>query len=441
MNDTTSSPPEVIIISVGGSLVYTEEGLNTPFLKSLNRFIRQNLKNRRFFLVIGGGKICRRYQHAAKSVIGSIADVDIDWLGIHATHLNGHLIRTIFHDIAHSRVIENYEKPIENLSENLIIAAGWKPGWSTDYCATLLARDYGSRTIINLSDIDYIYEDDPDKNPSARPIKHLTWPAFRELVGEDWKPGMHSPFDPIASKLASELGLTVINCSGHSFKNLSHILHGEPYKGTTITPPQENEEEKEFIPQPKSNLVAPARNIFNEIKEGSSSIYRSWWIINNLHPKNVLIVGCGSGELVARLRSLGVDCQGVDDSEEKINAAPRHLRPFLQVSTLDELPYEDDRFELVISMEILQDFPRGELSELASEINRVSSKYILHKIITLENRFLSKKLTKDASPLSLTNHKFWVNFFHNLDGVTFPKKQIWHLPLFLESVFLLQKDS
>ena len=102
-------PP--IVLSIGGSLIVTKNGIDTEFLKNLNIFIRQYVKQgRRFFLVAGGGTAARHYRDAGKAVIGDMSDEDLDWLGIHATRLNAHLLRTIFEDIAHPRIIENYER-------------------------------------------------------------------------------------------------------------------------------------------------------------------------------------------------------------------------------------------------------------------------------------------------------------------------------------------
>ena len=53
-----SNYTDKVIISVGGSLVVPQEGVDTQFLKQLNVFIRSQLalqKNRQFFLVVGGG--------------------------------------------------------------------------------------------------------------------------------------------------------------------------------------------------------------------------------------------------------------------------------------------------------------------------------------------------------------------------------------------------
>ncbi|MBI4999548.1 UMP kinase, partial [Candidatus Gottesmanbacteria bacterium] len=231
---------EPIILSLGGSLIVPDGGINTEFLKKFNEFIRKHVAaGKRFFIVCGGGKIARHYRDAGKAVVGKeLTADDLDWLAIHATRMNAHLLRTIFRDIAHRKIIDSYDKKYENLTEPVIIAAGWKPGWSTDYDAVLLGRDYSAKTIVNLSNIDMVYDKDPAKHKDATPIEKTSWEYFRGLVGDEWSPGLNTPFDPVASKLAQKLGLTVIILKGDNLDNLGKAFVGKKFVGTVITPLQ-----------------------------------------------------------------------------------------------------------------------------------------------------------------------------------------------------------
>lgn len=227
---------EKIIISLGGSLIVPHDGIDTDFLSKFNRFLRHQLATtkRQFFLVVGGGATARHYRDAGRAVIGGeLALDDEDWLGIHATRLNAHLIRTIFRDIAHPFIIEHYDI-IRKASESVVVASGWKPGWSTDYDAVLLSEDYGAKTIINLSNIDKVFDKDPREFPDARPIDSMHWSEFRELVGDEWRPGMNAPFDPVAAKKAEEIGLKVVVLNGRNFENLTNYLDGREFVGTVI---------------------------------------------------------------------------------------------------------------------------------------------------------------------------------------------------------------
>lgn len=226
-----------IVISVGGSLIIPNGGIDTTFLKNLNKFIREQLaqnSKRQFFLIIGGGKIARHYRDAGSEVIGrKITRDDLDWLGIHATKLNAHLVRTIFRDIAHPYVLKHYEI-IRKVEEPVVVASGWKPGWSTDYCAVMVCEDYGIKEMVNLSNITQVFDKDPNGNPDAKPLKKIAWEDFRKMVGDEWIPGMNSPFDPVAAKKAHELGVKVVVMKGDDFNNVNNYFKGESFVGTVI---------------------------------------------------------------------------------------------------------------------------------------------------------------------------------------------------------------
>ncbi|MDO8583306.1 MAG: UMP kinase [bacterium] len=232
-----SSYTDKIIISVGGSLVVPNGGIDTTFLSNFNRFIREQLAknpNRQFFLVIGGGATARHYRDAGRSVLGhELSPDDLDWLGIHATKLNAHLVRTIFRDVAHPYILKHYEI-IRKVSERVIVAAGWKPGWSTDFDAVLLCEDYGVKTVINLSNIDKVYDKDPRKFPDAKSFDKISWVDFRKIVGDEWVPGINAPFDPVAAKKAQELGIKVVVMDGMKVENLENYFNKKKFVGTVI---------------------------------------------------------------------------------------------------------------------------------------------------------------------------------------------------------------
>jgi uridylate kinase len=221
------------IISLGGSLVVPKTGIDHLFLKKFRKLIIDYLDNSyKFFIIVGGGRTCRDYVSAANKVL-NVENEDLDWLGIHSSRLNAHLLRTIFKNEADPEIIKNPTIKLKT-KKKLIIAAGWKPGWSTDYVAAMLAKEYGVRTVINLSNVDFAYDKDPKKFKDARPIERIEWKDFIKIVGNKWIPGMNAPFDPVASRLASELGLSVNIMNGKMLGNLKKCLDGKKFTGTII---------------------------------------------------------------------------------------------------------------------------------------------------------------------------------------------------------------
>lgn len=224
---------ERIVVSVGGSLI-VPDGIDTDFLKRFKAFVLEKIEAGYAFVIIaGGGKVCRRYQEAANAIT-PLAREDLDWLGINVTRLNAQLLRNVFSGYAHSQIVENPTADIET-DKPVLIAAGWRPGCSTDYDAVLIAKNLGARKVVNLSNIDYAYDSDPKKNPKAKKIEKISWSEFRKLIPEEWDPGLSSPFDPVAAREAETLGLEVAIMNGGKLGEFSSYLGGKPFIGTVIS--------------------------------------------------------------------------------------------------------------------------------------------------------------------------------------------------------------
>ena len=227
----TKQPP--LVISIGGSIVVPSSGIDVSYLEAFRHLVIDEIKKgKRFIIVVGGGSTARDYQKAANSIV-HLASEDVDWLGIHATRLNGHLLRALFRDVALHRVIKDPTRA-GTWTKPVLIAAGWKPGWSTDYIAVRLAKKYGAKRVINLTNIDMVYDKDPSKFEDAVPVDHITWKDFRKIVGDKWSPGANAPFDPIASKLAQKSGLEVVIAQGKNLKNVQAIIDQTEFVGTVI---------------------------------------------------------------------------------------------------------------------------------------------------------------------------------------------------------------
>lgn len=224
------------IISVGGSMI-APDAPDTNFLRSFCDMAKSWLSadaSRRLILVAGGGAPARVYQNAFHAVCGNEADANAaDWIGIMATRLNAQLLKACFGDLCCEDVVYNPTEPPE-FTGKVLVASGWKPGFSTDNDAVLLAEKYDADLVINLSNIEKVYTDDPRKNPDAKPLDEISWKDFRAMVGDEWTPGKNSPFDPVASKKAEEMKLTVICAAGKNIENIKAILDGKKFVGTKI---------------------------------------------------------------------------------------------------------------------------------------------------------------------------------------------------------------
>jgi uridylate kinase len=223
---------DAIVLSLGGSLIYPKE-IDVSYLKKIRTLILKFVdEGKRFGIVTGGGSICRYYIKKANEVL-ALDTAQNDRIGIALTQTNGQLVRELFGDKAHDTVVCDYSKKIKT-DKPIVVGAGWKPGSSSDKDAVLLGIDFGAKTVINLTNVDYVYDKDPRKFKDAKPIQKATWAEFKAIVGDKWEAGMNLPFDPLAAALAEKEGIQVVILNGNDLANLEKYLAGEDFVGTVL---------------------------------------------------------------------------------------------------------------------------------------------------------------------------------------------------------------
>ena len=91
----------------------------------------------------------------------------------------------------------------------------------------------------------------------------------------------------------------------------------------------------------------------------------------------LLDIGCAKGFMLYDFSLLypGIETYGLDISEYAIDSAFPQIKDRLKVANATDLPYEDDSFDLVISINTIHNLGRDDLIKALQEIQRVSRKY------------------------------------------------------------------
>jgi len=221
-----------IVMSLGGSLI-VPDGIDSSFVKSFVSLIKEYVdKGYEFVFITGGGKICRDYGEALREIT-TPTNEELDKLGIAVTRVNAEFMKIAFGNLAFNAIITDPDF-IPETTKPVIVGGGWRPGNSSDLAAVHSAKSLGIKKLINISNIIYVYDKDPKKEPSAKPIEKIKWIDFMLLFPNDWIPGRNIPFDPIASCEAQNLGLEVVILNGRDIDNLKDYLDNKPFKGTII---------------------------------------------------------------------------------------------------------------------------------------------------------------------------------------------------------------
>ena len=235
---------ELTVIALGGSIIVpelsNEGGIDVRYLRRFRRFIMSETgKGRRFVIVAGGGKTSRVYQRSVSRIV-RVPSEDLDWIGIHSSRLNAHLLRTIFRDTAHPVVIDHdpsdrEAKTLLSSEHPVLIASGWSPGWSTDFIAARLAHALGAQKAVIAGDTPFIYEEDPKRNGDAGKIVEMDWRSYRRMIPKRWSPGLSLPIDPVAAALGEREGLVMNVLDGRDLKNMGRAIDGREFRGTIVS--------------------------------------------------------------------------------------------------------------------------------------------------------------------------------------------------------------
>jgi len=89
---------------------------------------------------------------------------------------------------------------------------------------------------------------------------------------------------------------------------------------------------------------------------------------------SVLDVGCAKGFMLHDMAELipGINVKGIDISQYAIDNAIEDMKGHVQTGDARELPFEDNSFDVVISVTTVHNFDRKECIQALQEIERVS---------------------------------------------------------------------
>jgi len=221
------------VLSLGGSLVAPEGGPDAEFLDKFRKTIQTRIQTGdSFYIVVGGGRVCRDYIVALQEL--GITDNDThDYMGIFTTHFNAHYVSLAFGlDPLGKVVLKPENVPTE--TDLHITGAGLQPGQSSDAPTVQTAIKVGATAVINLSNVAQVYTADPSDDSNATSLSNLSWSEYLDIIPTDWSPGLSTPFDPVASKLARDNGITV-TILGPDLDNFQAYLDGDKFIGTVIS--------------------------------------------------------------------------------------------------------------------------------------------------------------------------------------------------------------
>jgi uridylate kinase len=198
-NNNYNSRKKRIVIKLSGSIF--NQDTNHDSIKDYAQMLIDISNNVQPIVIAGGGKIARHYIDLARSLGSDEANLDI--IGIEVSRLNAKLLIAALGDQAYSQVPKNLEEvAIAVASGKIVIAGGLHPGQSTNATSALIAETSKASGFVNSTDVDGIYDSDPNVNPNARLFKEITVNECMEILrAERTVAGTYDLMDIIALKV------------------------------------------------------------------------------------------------------------------------------------------------------------------------------------------------------------------------------------------------
>ena len=225
---------KTIVIKLSGKIFGME---NTKTLKDYARFLALYSKRYRLVVVAGGGKIARHYITHARS--SGADESSLDQLGIDVSRLNAQLLIYALKDKAYPHPPTTLHE-IKNAVDGrqIVVTGGLHPGQSTNGTAALIAEKISASEFINATDVDGVYDLDPNKYPKAKKFSRINIKDLKNiLIHEDSMAGGYDLMDIVALKIIerSQIKTRIVKAD---LKILEKVITGKSTSGTIITPTQ-----------------------------------------------------------------------------------------------------------------------------------------------------------------------------------------------------------
>lgn len=220
-----------IVFALGGSVVVPDQ-VDEKYVAEFAKFALELAKKHTLAIVVGGGQTARRAIKEARERGENNARQD--YAGIDGSRYNASVIsQAMGIEPLIPKNILDASKVLN--TEGIVIMGGTEPGHSTDGVAALLAEYIDADVIFKVTDVDGIYDKDPQKFSDAKKFKELPIDDLEKMtIGLSQDAGKYELFDIIAVKTIKRSGMKCITLNGHDLDNIKKAIDGKKFVGTVI---------------------------------------------------------------------------------------------------------------------------------------------------------------------------------------------------------------
>jgi uridylate kinase len=231
MNNSNRISRKRVAIKLSGSIF--SEQRNEDTIKRYAEMLTDISIDVQPIVIAGGGKIARHYINLARYLGSDEASLDI--MGIEVSRLNAKLLIIALGEQAYSQVPKNLEEvTIAAESGKIVIVGGLHPGQSTNATSALIAEKVRASRFLNATDVDGIYDLDPNISKNAKLLNEITVSECMEILKNGSSmAGTYDLMDIVALKVIerSKIPTRVLRSD---ITNIKNAIIGTHHIGTEI---------------------------------------------------------------------------------------------------------------------------------------------------------------------------------------------------------------
>jgi uridylate kinase len=219
-----------IVISLGGSVLVSDE-INISFFENLKDLLKKLSDQYKIYIIIGGGKTARAYINLGRKL--SFDEKTLDNFGIEITRVNAKILTNLI-DKSNKDIPKTTDEA-SVIDKKIVIMGGTTPGHSTDMVGAELAEKVGASKFIIATNVDGVYDKDPNKFADARQLKEITIDNLIDQYGIDWKSaGKNIVIDGPALQIIKRAKIPTFVLNGKKLRELKKAIDDLDFNGTKI---------------------------------------------------------------------------------------------------------------------------------------------------------------------------------------------------------------
>ena len=185
------------------------------------------------YLIVGGGRIARTYIEKGRKL--NLDENTLDKLGIEITRVNAQLLAGVI-GISNKNIPLTTDEA-KKIDKPIVIMGGTVPGHSTDLVGAELAEKTDADKFIIATNVDGIYDKDPNKYRDAKKLNKVTINELIKKYGIDWSTaGSNVVVDGPALEIIKKAKITTFVLNGGRLNQLERAINNKSFDGTIIVP-------------------------------------------------------------------------------------------------------------------------------------------------------------------------------------------------------------